>query len=499
LLSLLAGAGVLAVAWRRYRVGESLGKVWAWWRTWPPLYQLGVLLVVHLCYTFVPWPEWAAAALALAAILVYDRPYWALWGAVFCIPFYYWARQVDLAGRMFYVTPAEILLYVTVLVAGVRFARDGRWSGQHVRLTGLDLLWGAWVVWGTISPWKAPDPGLAWREWRLAVLGPGLLYCVLRAPRSVWVACGVPALHRKPLGPTAGDKRSMVWLAWIASGVAVALLAIGQWMGGTIVRAGNVGRVAGVYYSPTHLALYLERIWPLALTVALWGGLRKRWRWAAWGSVAVLTVGLYLTFSRAAWLLALPVALIVIGALYRRQLRWWTAAVLAIGVLMAGSGVLVGRETSPAGLLDEVRVPLWQSTLDVIGDHPWLGVGLDGFRFVYPRYMRAEAWTEPLIYHPHNVWLDAAVRLGLPGLALFVLLAGACVISAVGAVLRCEADQAALARAVAVGCLASLVAGLAHGTVDSGYFLVDLAWCWALVAGIMAPPQSPPYKPRGGG
>jgi O-antigen ligase len=277
--------------------------------------------------------------------------------------------------------------------------------------------------------------------------------------------------------------------------VAVALLAIGQWVGGAIVRAGNVGRVAGVYYSPTHLALYLERIWPLALTLAMWGGLRKRWRWTAWGSVAVLTAGLYLTFSRAAWLLALPVALVVIGVLYRRRLRWWTVVVLAIGVLVAGVGVLVGRGTSPAGLLDEVRVQLWQSTLDVIGDHPWLGVGLDGFRFVYPRYMRTEAWTEPLLYHPHNVWLDAAVRLGLPGLVTFVLLVGGCVASAARAALRLqkrgEGEQFALVYAVAVGCLASQGAGLAHGAVDSGYFLVDLAWCLALVAGII-PSLGPP-------
>jgi O-antigen ligase len=85
------------------------------------------------------------------------------------------------------------------------------------------------------------------------------------------------------------------------------------------------------------------------------------------------------------------------------------------------------------------------------------------------------------------MWLDAAVRTGLPGLAVFVLLVGCCVMFAVAAVQRWRSEDGderfALAHAVAVGCLASLAAGLAHGWVDSGYFLADLAWCLALVAG----------------
>ena len=113
----------------------------------------------------------------------------------------------------------------------------------------------------------------------------------------------------------------------------------------------------------------------------------------------------------------------------------------------------------------------------MIADRPWFGVGLDGFRFVYPRYIRVEAWTEPLLYHPHNMWLDAAVRMGLPGLAVFVALVVLC--------LRWSSRSDGLQGAVAVGCLASLLAALAHGMVDSGYFLADLAWSLGLVAGIV--------------
>jgi putative inorganic carbon (HCO3(-)) transporter len=151
-------------------------------------------------------------------------------------------------------------------------------------------------------------------------------------------------------------------------------------------------------------------------------------------------------------------------------------------LLLVASNVFLGRAVSHAPLLDEVRVPVWQSTVQMIADRPWLGVGLDGFRFVYPRYMRVEAWTEPLLYHPHNAWLDAAVRMGLPGAILFAVLIASCVRGAV----RWSQSARGPQRAIAVGCLASLLAALAHGMVDSGYFMADLAWSLGLVAGIVA-------------
>jgi O-antigen ligase len=288
-----------------------------------------------------------------------------------------------------------------------------------------------------------------------------------------------------------------VLLAWLASGVVVALLGVGQWLVGAVVPAGGVGRVTGVYYSPNHLALYLERIWPLALVLALYGGLERRWRWAAWAGVAVLSAGLYLTYSRAAWLLAIPLAVLVVVVSYRARLgqrqgrRWWVTVVLLLVVLLVAVNVLLGRLMPLSAMRDEIRLPVWQSTVEMIADHPWMGVGLDGFRFVYPRYMREEAWTEPLLYHPHNAWLDAAVRLGAPGLLVFALLVALCLVGAVRLQRETRAGHAMFGQAtaaVAVGCLASLAAGLAHGLVDSGYFVGDLAWVLALVAGLMSGP-----------
>jgi O-antigen ligase len=296
--------------------------------------------------------------------------------------------------------------------------------------------------------------------------------------------------------------QEVLLLAWIASGVAVALVGVGQWLAGALVPAGSVGRAMGVYYSPNHMALYLERILPLPLALALCGwnapgsmGIWRspsssagRWRRVACMVTIVLAAGLYLTYSRGAWLLAVPVALSILGGLCWRQWRWWTAASVAIGLALALWGVLHGRAAS--SLAEEIRIPVWQSAVAMIADRPWRGVGLDGFQFVYPRYMRAEAWAEPLLYHPHNVWLDAAVRLGLPGTAVFLALVGSCLWGIGRPLPRASAWQ----QAIRAGLLAGLGAGLAHGMVDSGYFIGDLAWSLALAAGI-GPALSRSHEP----
>jgi putative inorganic carbon (HCO3(-)) transporter len=268
--------------------------------------------------------------------------------------------------------------------------------------------------------------------------------------------------------------------AWLGSGVAVSAIGVAQWVTGALVPAGSVGRVTGVYYSPNHLALYLERVWPIALSAIVSAHLSVRERRWAWGAGAVMGAALFLTYSRGAWILAVPAALAAVGWYARRRLRWWIAGGVAIVLVLVASYVLLGRQPSPPSAGDPIRVLAWQSTLDMIADRPWLGVGLDGFRTIYPRYIREDAWQEPLLYHPHNAWLDAAVRTGLPGVGLYAALVGL----TLRAVLRWARIVATEERAVAIGCVAGTLAGLAHGLVDSGYFLSDLAWSLALVSAL---------------
>ena len=470
-LWLLAGLSVLgwvdaALLWVRPRYGRAIRLLWRRWRllSWP--WHLALLVVLAALYAVTPRIEWMLVALCLSGAVLYTHPMWALLGAVGAMPFIYATKPV----LGLHMPPGETLLYLAVAVSLVRQIGDrgflsltqgstdrrGLWKWR-----ALDLIWLAWVVWGVWSAAGAPDAARAWHEWRLCLLDPALLYLILRVH---------PDLPRP-------------WLAvsWLVPAVGIALLGIGQAASGMIVEAGAVGRVTGIYYSPNHLALYLERLFPLALSLCLCAGLSGRRRILTWTATGVLGVTLYLTYSRGAWLLGLPVAFLAIAWCYRKRLRGWMVAVVLVVGVLAASNVLAGR-AGTGGILEEIRVPVWQSTLRMIADHPWRGVGLDGFQVVYLRYMRVEAWTEPLLHHPHNAWLDAAVRTGLPGLALY----GALVGGTVWQLGRALPETNGVHRAVILGCLAGLLAGAMHGLVDSGYFLADLAWSLALVGGIVS-------------
>jgi O-antigen ligase len=482
---LFAAAGVDAFAlWRRLGCTDAVRRAWGRWALLPPAVHLAALLGLAVLYALTPAPEWIVLELACAAAVLYLYPAWALLGAVFAIPFFYFAKPV---GEL-QVPPAETLLWLVFVVTLVRAFRGKRssvaavsraWRALIERASLLDLAWVLWIGAGTLALLVAPDPALGQHEWRLCVVDPALLYLILRLQ-------GGRASRTTPGSEKEKELFSWLLLAWIASGVVVALVGIVQWGTGVLIGAGEVGRVTGVYYSPNHVALYLERIWPLALVLAIEG--RWRWRRETWAAVALLGAGMYLTYSRGAWLLAVPAAALVLGIVYRRRLRWWMAGGGATAMALLATVVLQGRQTPLAALSEEVRIPVWQSTLEMIGDHLWRGVGLDGFRFVYPRYMRAAAWTEPLLYHPHNAWLDVTVRLGLPGLAVYCLLLAGVACSAASLLRGMHSGNArgGLYQAVAVGCLSSLLAALAHGLVDSGYFLADLAWSLALVAGLLA-------------
>jgi len=455
-LMVLGCAGLGLLCWR-VRCGRLVHSGWEWWRTRPWPAHLLLLVTVALLVAVTPWPEWVAIQLALAETILYLRPRWGLLAAVATIPLFYASKPLG-SLRL---PPSELLLYLTAAGAVTRLV--GR---RLYAPSGLDVAWLAWVVWAGVTLAAAPNPADAWHEWRLAILDPALLYFLLS------IQGAEERVDR--VNP------SSVALTWILSGAAVALVGIAQWWVGAPVPAGSVGRVTGVYYSPNHLALFLERVWPTALILALHQGAGPGWRRWAWGAVGLIGTGLYLTYSRGAWLLAVPVSLGVLGWCHRRRLRWWMVAGALVAVLLVASNVLLSRGTAPAGLLGEIRIPVWQSAIQMIADHPWLGVGLDGFRPLYPRYMQPAAWTEPVLYHPHNVWLDAAVRTGLPGLALFAALVMFCL----RALLRWTQGATGWRHALAVGCVAAMLGGLAHGLVDSGYFLPDLAWSLALMAGL---------------
>lgn len=90
------------------------------------------------------------------------------------------------------------------------------------------------------------------------------------------------------------------------------------------------------------------------------------------------------------------------------------------------------------------------------------------------------AWEEFNLSHPHNVLLDFASRLGLPGLALFVWIQ---VIFWRKTVLYLKSRSTEV-RTITLGLMASMVNFLAHGMVDASFFVIDLAYIFMLTCAV---------------
>ncbi len=359
-------------------------------------------------------------------------------------------------------------------------ARD-LWSAVRGQWSWLDGAVLAFVVVSVASLFVAEYPKYALREFRGMVLEPALFYLMLRT-----TARRHPALWR-------------VVDAWMAAGVLVAVIGLVQYALNINIITAEAGqhRLRSVYGSPNNVGLFLGRVLPVMIAVALLGAGRRRWLYGL--SAVPVAAAILLSFSKGALLLGVPAALLVIGVLAGGRWLWATLAAVGAGAVAA---IPLLRTPRFQSLLDVTsgtsffRLNLWQSALWMIRDHPMLGVGLDNFLYQYRgRYMFPEAWAEPMLSHPHNLVLDYAARLGLMGLAAGVWLH----IEFWRAAFPLRHLRDPLNRALAIGLMASMADFLAHGLVDASYFVVDLSYVFMMTLALVQILSRGDYLPPHGG
>lgn len=258
---------------------------------------------------------------------------------------------------------------------------------------------------------------------------------------------------------------------FVLGGVGMALVGLARYaLGRNLVLAeGGLPRLQSVYHSPNSVGLYLGRVWPFLVAVALW---ERRSRRRALYALAVVPVSLslVLSFSRGALLLALPAALLMMGWRAGGRWRWMALALIAVGALALVPLFRVPRFASLLNLREGTtffRLELWRSSLRMIRDHRWFGVGPGNFAAAYrTRYVLPAAWEEFNLGHPHSIYLDHWTRLGLLG-----VLAGLTMQVTFWRRVRRRPRQDPLA----LGLVGSMAALLAHGLVDNTLFFPDLA------------------------
>ncbi|MDW7991783.1 MAG: O-antigen ligase family protein [Anaerolineae bacterium] len=319
-----------------------------------------------------------------------------------------------------------------------------------------------------ISTLFADFQRVAWRELRTTILEPVLFYLMLRT---------------LPMG------RREIWRVadfFVLGGVAVALIGLVQYALGVnlITAEGGLPRLRSIYGSPNNVGLYLGRVLPILVAVALLA--RDRGRRLAYGLAALpVAAALLLSFSKGALLLGIPAALVAVGLLAGGRWRWATLAlllVLALAILPLMSLPRFASLFSTQEGTTFFRLKLWQGTVAMIRDHFWLGVGPDNFLYHYrSRYILPSAWQEPDLSHPHNFLLDFWARLGIFGAVAGIWLLVAFWRAALP--LRHHPDPDA--RALAIGLIGGAADMLAHGLVDHSFFLIDLAFAFLMALALV--------------
>jgi O-antigen ligase len=409
-------------------------------------------------------------ALLILFILIYLRPAWGLALVAFSVPFY--VKPKPMAGYLF--SPVEIFLLVTLIAVLARILIDRlagtnetAWRQNFGKIIPADWAVIAFSLVATISLIFTARLDVATNEWRVLIIEPAILYFLFRflrpKDREMWTILD----------------------AFILGAVTVGTIGLWQYFTGQnlITSEGGLMRLRSVYGSPNNVALYLGRIIPILVSMTIMGSGRRRISY----TLALVPVGLamILSFSKGAFFLGLPAALLLVLILWRRSVggRLWPwligAGTLGLFAILIAFQIpqLAGR-LNPQGATGFFRMNLWQSTINMIRDHPVIGVGLDNFLYEYRgRYILEAAWQEPNLSHPHNLFLDFTSRLGILGLASGIWL----FISYVRINLKLLNLVEKSWYPVTVGTFGSLIYILAHGLVDHSYFLVDLAYAFVIL------------------
>jgi hypothetical protein len=216
----------------------------------------------------------------------------------------------------------------------------------------------------------------------------------------------------------------------------LAFTAVRHYLAGDVAAGGSYkefkrieGYDAPLTHNPNDLALTLNLLLPFAVAQATLARNRAA-RLGLWGLAALDAVGVVLTFSRGGFLTLATIAFLFYRHLRKEQLlpSWLLPAALAsllvLPLLLHTTYVrhlmtIADYKSDPTGSA-QARFGDMVTATRVALNHPLIGAGA-GMNTLALNAARGPAWK--MI---HNVYLEYAVDLGLPGLLLFLMLFFGC-------------------------------------------------------------------------
>jgi putative inorganic carbon (HCO3(-)) transporter len=225
------------------------------------------------------------------------------------------------------------------------------------------------------------------------------------------------------------------------------------------------------FIHPNVLGGSLALLLPVLIAWLLFGYSRLSWLVRIGIGLAILAAGgvLILTAARGAWL-GLAGALLILILL---RWRWGWIGLLAAGLVVIGLAFNPGlpalleflsSNNAISGL--DGRVEIWSRAIFMIQDFPFTGIGMGSFGKVadalYPFFLNSAS-----IPHAHNLFLQVAVDLGLPGLIAWLSIAIIAAGVSWNLLMHGRRRREPLWQAIGAGMLASTLVLVVHGMIDS--------------------------------
>jgi len=329
---------------------------------------------------------------------------------------------VILPGALFYfdITPKATLLLVATAVALPVFATSAR--------DGLTILFALQLLSLCLSTALSAHPrlsleGSTWRSFGLLTHAAVLLFCWMLAR----AAASDPSPRRWLLRAVTlsgcliaayGIAQYLGWDPWLPK--AAYRVGEGEW---SIVRPPATLGHAG--YSATWLLVVLF------FSAGLFGEERGRaWRWTAAAGVVLCGIAIVLSGTRAGLVGIAAGGIVLLARGWRPRRTVVAACVLAAAAFVAspwGQGLRSRARWSAEDLLGGARLMLWRDAARMGFERPLAGWGPETFWTEFPRRQSRElarAYPDFAYESPHNLFVEAWVTQGLPGLLILGALCG---------------------------------------------------------------------------
>lgn len=376
------------------------------------------------------------------------------------------------------------------LLVGLALWRDYAEGFRQAMARGVNLVWGALLLWSAVAWYLSP----------YRVQASGELLRLLAGAAAFWYGAYALRTPRERGGALAG-----VLLLAVAMALAD-FVRFGQ-QSGLAQRAQFHASELSFFGTHESVGTLLGVLLPLALALAVWPTLEDKGRIAAQLATVILAFAWVMARCRSAWLGGMVALLLVGGLLLRYPARRrergrgfvsdlvgspalliilalvFLAIAGGIGPLLTARVGGVGKALAGGSLYE--RLVMWQAALHMLAARPITGFGLSAYPVLQGQWThQGDAdWQvlmagTSLVNIAHNYYLQWAADTGIVGLALFVALLGTCLHAA----LRALPATSGFDRPLLIGATGAAVS-LAVTAVGSPSFHMHGVWAlsWLLL------------------